>query len=308
MARKLPPLHLLHLFEASGRHASFKKAGEELHLTPSAISHQIKALEENLGVALFNRLSRGVNLTPAGKNYLFVVQDIFQRLDQGTTALKQRYSKPPLRLSTFPSISSNIIIPKLSRFQQQFPDIELRLDTGANLVDLRYEEIDLAIRLGPGEWTGVTAEKLFDIEVTPMCSPEFAEKYQLKDIQQINQIPLLNLSSMEGGWTTFAVAVGMNAIDPKAVLSLGTYDAVIQSAQQGLGLALGALPIENSAIKKGLLIRPFKEKIQFPHACFAVYRPQDKQRKDILAFLDWFKQLDELKSIDQNEQVNSIHL
>jgi len=119
---------------------------------------------------------------------------------------------------------------------------------------------------------------------------------------------LLNLSSMEGGWTTFAVAVGMNAIDPKAVLSLGTYDAVIQSAQQGLGLALGALPIENSAIKKGLLIRPFKEKIQFPHACFAVYRPQDKQRKDILAFLDWFKQLDELKSIDQNEQVNSIHL
>ncbi len=299
MARKLPPLHLLHLFEAAGRQGSFKKAGEELHLTPSAISHQIKALEEQLGVTLFNRLTRGVNLTSAGKNYLAVVQEVFHTLDHGTTALKQRFSSPALRLSTFPSISSNIIIPKLSFFQQQFPDIELRLDTGVNLVDLRYEEIDLAIRLGPGDWTGVIAEKLFDIEVTPMCSPEFAEKYQLSDIEQISQVPLLSLSMMEEGWSTFTQAVGMNAVNPSSGLSLGTYDAVIQSAQQGLGLALGALPIENPAIKKGLLVRPFKEKIQFPHACFAVYRPQDKQRRDISAFLNWFRHLDELKPVSQ---------
>ncbi len=291
MARKLPPLHLLHLFEVAGRHSSFKKAGEELHLTPSAISHQIKALEENLGISLFNRLTRGVGLTSAGQHYLLVVQDVFQRLDHGTASLKQKFSSPALRISTFPSISSNMIIPRLSLFQAEFPEIELRLETGLNLVDLRYDEIDLAIRLGDGNWEGVISEKLFDIEVTPVCSPEFAEKHQLHNIRQILEVPLLHLSTMGDSWSKFAMAFGMNGVESNTHLSLSSYDGVIQAAHQGLGLALGALPIESPAINQGQLIRPFDEKVFFPHACYAVYRPHDKQRQDICDFLNWFKKL-----------------
>ena len=129
MARKLPPLHLLQLFEAAGRHLSLKKAAEELFLTPSAISHQIKALEENLGIVLFTRLTRGVALTSAGANYLMVVRDVFERLDQGTKVLKQQFSSQSLRISTIPPIATNIIIPKLGLFRQPFPDFELRIDT-----------------------------------------------------------------------------------------------------------------------------------------------------------------------------------
>ena len=119
MARKLPPLHLLQLFEAAGRHLSFKKAAEELYLTPSAISHQIKALEEHLDITLFKRLTRGVQLTPAGVNYLEVVKDVFQRLDHGTMSLKQRFCAQSLRISTIPSTGATARSLKTIRFPRR---------------------------------------------------------------------------------------------------------------------------------------------------------------------------------------------
>jgi LysR family glycine cleavage system transcriptional activator len=277
MARKLPPLHLLQLFEAAGRHLSFKKAAEELNLTPSAISHQIKALEENLGIVLFTRLTRGVALTLAGANYLVVVRDVFERLDQGTRVLKQQFSSQSLRISTIPSIATNIIIPKLGLFGQTFPEIELRIETSLSLVDLRYDDCDVGIRL-----------------VTPMCSPEFAGKHQLKDIRQIVDLPLLQLSGRDSSWAEWGAALGLGVDESNSPLNLGSYDVVMQGAQQGLGLALGGLPIESSVLASGRLVRPFKEQAPFEHACYIAYRPQDKHRADIKIFIDWFKQLPEL--------------
>jgi LysR family glycine cleavage system transcriptional activator len=160
MARKLPSLHLLYLFEAAARNLSFKKAAEELFLTPSAISHQIKALEENLGIALFTRLARDVKLIVAGTSYLAVVQEVFQKLEQGTLQLKKQYFSQSLRIPTVPTIASNIVIPRLSLFRQDFPEIELNIETSTDLVDLCYEEFDIALRLGKGDWPGVTSEKM----------------------------------------------------------------------------------------------------------------------------------------------------
>ncbi|WP_438863193.1 LysR substrate-binding domain-containing protein [Neptunicella sp.] len=290
MARKLPPLHLLHIFEAAGRKLSFKQAGEELHLTPSAISHQIKALEAQLNVPLFKRMTRGVKLTAAGSMYLTVVQDVFQQLDKGTSHLKQQFVGQTLRISTFPSLASNIIIPKLSLFQAAFPDIELRIETGMNLVDLRYEEIDLAIRVGQGKWPGVSSEKLFDIQITPVCSPEFAHKHQLSRVEQILNVPLLHISYMLDGWPRWGKAVGVSAVEPNSSLSLGSYDAAIYAAQQGLGLALAILPIEQPLLQQAQLVSPFAEKVDFELSCYAVCRPHDAERADIRAFMDWFKQ------------------
>ncbi|WP_416304977.1 LysR substrate-binding domain-containing protein [Neptunicella sp. SCSIO 80796] len=289
MARKLPPLHLLHIFEAAGRKLSFKLAGEELHLTPSAISHQVKALEEHLQLPLFQRLTRGVSLTAAGAMYLAVVQDMFQQLDKGTSRLKQRFSTQSLRISTFPSLASNIIIPKLSEFQTAFPDIELRIETGMNLVDLRYEELDLAIRVGSGNWPGVISEKLFDIQVTPVCSAAFADKYQLSRVEQICTVPLLHISYIQDGWPNWGKSVGVYGVESSSSLTLGSYDAAIHAAQQGLGLALAILPIEMGPIEQGVLLRPFAEQSAFPMSCYAVYRQYDNERPDIQAFINWFK-------------------
>jgi LysR family glycine cleavage system transcriptional activator len=290
MARKLPPLHLLQLFEAAGRNVSFKKAAKELFLTPSAISHQIKALEENLGIVLFKRLSRGVQLTAAGKSYLLVVQDVFQRLAAGTNSLRQAFSSQPLRISTFSTIANNIILPRLSQFQAELPHIKLKIDTRSEWVDLRYEEFDLALRLGNGDWPGVISQKMFDLAVTPLCSPAFYKKHQLSDARQILTLPLLQLSNMEDSWTRWGDDVGISGVEPNASIALSSYDATIQAAQQGLGLALGALPLENSAIKSGQLIRPFKEISEYTLACYATYRANDKQADYISAFIHWFKQ------------------
>jgi LysR family glycine cleavage system transcriptional activator len=290
MARKLPPLHLLQLFEAAGRNLSFKKAAEELFLTPSAISHQIKTLEENLGITLFTRQARGVKLSVAGTAYLAVVQEVFQKLEQGTLQLKKQYFSQSLRIATFSTIASNIVIPRLSLFQQAFPEIELNIETSTDLVDLRYDEIDIALRLGKGDWPGVISEKIFDLQVSPMCSPAFAQKHKLSSVSQIPHVPLIKLSNMEDAWSTWAKNVGLTGLELHSSLSLGSYDAVIQAAQQGLGLALGALPLENSALSNAQLFKPFKEQIQFEQSCYAVYLPQDKRRQDISVFLRWFKQ------------------
>ena len=295
MARKLPPLHLLQLFEAAGRHSSFKKAAEELYLTPSAISHQIKSLEQNLGISLFKRLTRGVKLTTAGEQYIATVQQIFHLLDHDTTLLKQEFSAQAqstlLRISTFPTIASNIIIPNLELFQQKHPLIELRIETSNELVDLRYDDFDLALRLGDGNYPEVISEKIFDLQVTPLCSPEFAKQHNLSNVKQILSVPLIQHANMKDSWSQWGNIVGITNIESKPKLSIGSYDGVIQAAQQGLGLALGAIPLENLALKNGSLIQPFKEKNQFKPACYVIYHPRDKKRKDIHSFIGWFKQL-----------------
>jgi len=291
MARKLPPLHLLQLFEAAGRNLSFKKAAEELFLTPSAISHQIKALEENLGIELFIRLTRGVQLTPAGKQYLGVVQKVFQTLDKGTTSLKQQFSSTSLRITTFTTMTNNVIIPNLSLFQTEYPEFVLDIDTKSQVVDLRYDDFDLALRLGDGNWPEFITEKIFDLQVTPLCSPAFAEKHQLNKISQITSTPLIHISNMPTNWQKWATRFGISNIESSSNLNLGSYDAAIQAAHQGLGLALGGLPLENFALDSGQLVRPFEEHSHFSHACYAVYRKQDKDRKDINAFLGWFRTL-----------------
>ena len=302
MARKLPPLHLLQLFEAAGRHSSFKKAAKELFLTPSAISHQIKSLEENLDIVLFKRVTRGVKLTSAGEKYLVTVQEIFNLLDHGTIALKQEYSTQAqstlLRISTIPTIASNIIIPNLGLFQQAFPSIELRIETSMDLIDLRYDDFDLALRLGDGNYSGVISEKIFDLQVTPLCSPDSAKKHKLSDVKQILSVPLIQHANMKDSWSQWGDNVGITNIESKSSLSIGSYDGVIQAAQQGLGLALGAVPLENLALKRGLLVQPFKEKSKFLPACYAVYHPREKERNDIHSFIGWFKQLVE-SSIDE---------
>jgi LysR family glycine cleavage system transcriptional activator len=302
MARRLPPLHLLQIFEAAGRHSSFKQAAKELFLTPSAISHQIKSLEESLDILLFKRVTRGVKLTSAGEKYFATVQEALHLLDLGTISLKQEFStlakSTLLRISTIPTIASNIIIPNLSLFQEEFPSIELRIETSMDLIDLRYDDFDLALRLGDGDYPEVISEKIFDLKVTPLCSPDFAKKHNLRNVEQIQSVPLIQHANMKNSWSHWGETVGIPNFESKSSLSIGSYDGVIQAAQQGLGLALGAVPLENLALKRGGLVQPFKEKSPFMHACFAVYQPRDKERDDIHSFIGWFKQLVET-SIDE---------
>jgi len=287
MAKKLPPLHLFNIFEASARHESFKLASEELFITPSAVSHQIKTLEEHLGFALFNRKSRGVNLNSAGKMYLKYVQQSLELLEQGTKAVKRKFLSPSLKISTFSTMATNVILPQLGLFQAAHPEIGIRIETGLDITDFRYEDFDLAIRVGHGDWPDVEKQKLLEIKVAALCSKSFAEKYKLTSIEQINEVPLIDLTSMDNIWQTWATAMGIKETNFNHNLTFNDYDSTLHAAEQGLGLCLALMPIESSLISRSILINPFNLTIPFGRSLYAVYRKGDNDRHDIQCFLNW---------------------
>jgi len=288
MAKKdLPPLHLLSIFEASARHESFKLASQELFITPSAVSHQIKSLEEYLGFPIFVRKSRGVKLNNAGKMYLDFIQQSLKLLEQGTKAVKRKHLSPNLKISTFPTMATNVIIPQLGYFQNAHPEIGIRIEAGLDVADLRYEDFDLALRVGTGDWPNVAMTKLLDIKVAALCTKAFAEKHKLESLEQIKEVPLIDLTSMKNVWQTWAQATGVKDTNFHHNLTFSNYEDSLHAAEQSLGMCLALLPIENSLIKRNILFNPFNTTIEFGRSLYAVYREEDKDRHDIQCFLKW---------------------
>jgi LysR family glycine cleavage system transcriptional activator len=296
MSKKLPPLHLLNIFEAAARLENFKLAANELFITPSAVSHQIKSLEEFLGFELFQRKSRGVCLNAAGKIYFHYVKQGLDLFEQGTKKVISKYSCPSLKISTFTTMASNIIIPQLGLFQESHPDIDIRIETGMNVTDLRYDDYDLAIRIGDGDWPGVKVEKLLDIKIEAVCSPAFSKKHQLKSPSQIADLPLINLTNMDDMWQIWAQELKLPTVDYQHKLTFSNYDSSLQAAEQGLGLALAMIPIEKLFFERNLLVSPFKQSAPYTQSLYAVYREEDENRHDIQCFLDWLIKSPNLQS------------
>lgn len=294
MSSKLPALHLFGVFEAAARHENFKQAAAELFITPSAVSHQIKALEAFLGFELFQRKSRGVTLNAAGRVYLHYVQQGINKLEQGTKVVSNKFSSPSLKISTFTTMASNVIIPQLSDFQQKHPSIDIRIETGMNVTDLRYDDCDLAIRMGRGDWPGVVVKKLLNLTAHAVCSADFAKKYKLTSPEQISQVPLIDLANMNNIWRTWAGAMQLPKMEYKHQLTFSNYDASLQAAEQGLGLALAIMPIEHALIERNLLVFPFEKAAKFDQSLYAVYREEDRNCQDIHCFIDWLTKLSAL--------------
>src|SRR5450830_372277 len=173
-ARKLPSLNALRAFEASARHRRFTLAAQELNVTAGAVSHQVKALEDALGLLLFERLSNQLLLTAAGQRYLDVVGDAFDRIESGTRSLYVRSDRRRLAISTSPNFAAKWLVPRLGDFTAAYPDRELRIDQGERQVNFIRDEIDVAIRYGAGPWAGLACTRLGDEFLLPVCAPSFA--------------------------------------------------------------------------------------------------------------------------------------
>ncbi|MDX1375601.1 MAG: transcriptional regulator GcvA [Burkholderiales bacterium] len=287
MTRDLPSLHLLRVFEAAGRHGSFKRAAEELHVTPSAVSHQIKALEEQLGFALFHRGNRSLTLTDSGREYLGVVDSAFRELREGTARVLRRQRGATLTISMLPGLDRELVLPRLAAFQARVPGVMLRIETSEELADLRHGEADLAVRYGAGRWPGTQSEKLLDLESTPVCSPRFAEANRIDDLRALERLPLIHMSFFPDAWGLWSRAAGLARFTPREALWLDSYAACIDACEQGLGLALGLLPLEQRRIDAGRLVAPFEVRLPNPRGLHLVYRPGDGEREEIRAFRDW---------------------
>jgi LysR family glycine cleavage system transcriptional activator len=296
MARRLPSLHLLRVFEAAGRHQSFKDAAEELHITPSAVSHQVKALEEDLGFALFKRANRSLTLTDGGRAYLEVVERSFNRLREGTDRVLRSHGETTLSISVIPPLARELVIPRLKSFQDRAPDIKLRIDTAFEMVDFRHQDVDVAVRYGLGDWPGVACEKILELTATPVCSSTFNQSHDIARLDQLEQLTLIQMTDFPKAWRHFARAAGCETFAPGEELWLDSYTACLDAAEQGLGLALAMLPVEQTRLDSGRLVAPFDLRLPNPNSVYLVYRPGDGERDDIGLFRDWLlEQLEDLQ-------------
>jgi LysR family transcriptional regulator, glycine cleavage system transcriptional activator len=259
MLRRLPALNALKAFEAAARHESFTRAAEELCVTQGAVSHQVKALEEELGVKLFNRERQRLVITEAGRDYLAVVRDALDRIAVGTERLVQRQRSGALTISTSPDFAAKWLVHRLGRFAEAHPDIDLRVSATMHHVDFAREDVDLAVRHGDGSWTGLHMERLCSEQLFPVCSPKLMEgRRRLREPADIVKFPLLHLDGRQD-WSTWLEAAGVNSADVSRGPVMNRASMLIDAAIDGQGIALARSALAAWDLLNGRLVRPFPE-------------------------------------------------
>lgn len=292
MRRTLPPLRSLRAFEAAARHLSFAKAADELGVTPGAISHQIKTLEDWLGARLFQRLTRALRLTEAGAMALPLLTEGFDALAAGTARLKSARETGTLTISVSPGFGSLWLVPRLESFRRQHPEVELRIDGTDRLIDLARGEADLAIRYGPGGYPGLRSDRLFAMRATPVCSPQLlAAGPALRSPQDLRHHTLLHVEwkEVEGSWRTWLLAAGVGDIDPYQGPRFTKEEMAVRAALDGEGIALVGDRMAADHLASGRLVRPFEAGLSTP-LVFAYYLLRPGGAADppkVSRFRDW---------------------
>jgi len=292
MTRPLPPLNALRAFEAAARHLRFTKAAEGLNVTPGAVSHQVKALEEILNVPLFHRLTRSLRLTVAGQAALPTLIQGFDKLSQGVEQIRAHCDSGVLTISVSPSFGAMWLMPRLERFRSLHPDIEIRIDGTDRLVDLTRDSADVAIRFGPGGYSGVRVDHLLTPVNTPVCSPALLEgENPLREPDDLRHHTLLHIdwSDAETSWRMWLLAAGLHDIEPTRGPHFNLENMAVQAARDGQGVALVADVLVADDIAAGRLVHPFDPGISTPFN-FRYYLLSTKdgaEQPKIAAFRNW---------------------
>ena len=292
MRRSLPPLRALRAFEAAARHLSFTQAAAELGVTPGAISHQIKTLEDWLGAPLFHRLTRALRLTEAGEEALPLLTEGFDRLADGTARMRAGKDENLLTVSVSPGFGSLWLVPRLDRFRRQHPQIEVRIDGTDRLVDVASGEADVAIRYGPGGYTGVTSDRLFAMRATPVCSPDLlSDGPALRRPDDLAHHTLLHIEwkEAEGSWRTWLLAAGAKDVDPFKGPRFTKEEMAVRAALDGEGIALVGDRMAADHLASGRLVRPFNANLSTPlaFAYFLLSSTDGQAEPKIMSFRDW---------------------
>lgn len=284
----LPPLNALRAFDASARRRSFTGAAAELHVTHGAVSRQVKELERFLGTALFERRPRGLELTPAGRDLARVTHRAFDELRSVVADMRIGAGPRVVTLSTVPSLAARWLVPRMSRFQERHPDIDIRVTTGYDLTDFHREDVDIALRCGRGPWHGTYSEPLGGSNVFPVCSPALLQSDPpLRDVNDLRHFTLLH-DMHYTNWVQWLSQAGADAVDGRRGLVLQDSNVLLQTAIEGQGIALAALPLVHSDLKAGRLVRPFELEIEsrlsFHIVCLAG-RENDPALVDLMRWL-----------------------
>lgn len=287
MVRKLPPLSPLPSFEAAARLLSFSRAAEELHVTHGAVSRAIKNLEEQLGVALFERGTRSVRLTPVGEPYSHAVREALERLALATAAATARHSDTVLNVSTSAGFAGKWLVPRLDRFHRSRSDIDVRISTTGTLTDFLGDGIDIAIRYGGGDYPGLATEFMASEEVFPVCSPTLLTGAKPLQVPDDLRHHTLIRDAYPIDWAMWLASAGVEGIDPDSGLTFDAYTFAVEAAVQGAGVALGRSLLVQGDLAAGRLVRPFAHALQAFSSFHIVYPADAIRRPKVKAFRDW---------------------
>jgi LysR family transcriptional regulator, glycine cleavage system transcriptional activator len=287
MPDRLPALRALQVFDAAARHLSYSRAAEDLFLTQSAVSHQIKALEAELGTRLFRRAGRAMLLTSEGQRFYTHIRDGLASFAKGVATLRTGRGPLTLNISATPSLAAGWLVPRLSDFYHRHPDIDVNLRATTALADFDRDEVDLALRYGAGQWPGMHAEKLLSVEVFPVCSPLYrGGKLPARPIDLLQGV-LLHVSGLPS-WEEWFKSANVNLEQPLHGPRFSDYMLAVQAAKRGQGVLLGRGAFVAEKLASGQLVRLMRKLPSLRTFDYYIVYPQgsDLPRKS-RAFRDW---------------------
>jgi LysR family glycine cleavage system transcriptional activator len=286
MARRLPPLNGLKAFEAAARSESFTRAAKELNVTQGAVSHQVKALEDTLGLKLFHRERQRLILTEAGRDYLTVIRDALDQIAVGTERLLQRQGSGVLTVSTSPDFAAKWLVNRLSRFVEKYPDVDLRVSATTHYVDFARDDVDIAIRHGDGNWPGLDVQRLYSERLFPVCSPKLvAGRNRITKAADLLKFPLLRLEDAKN-WARLLEAAGVKAtVRPGPVLNRASM--LIDAAIDGQGIALARTALAAWDLINGRLVRPIDVSLKMSNTYWIVCPKATSSVPKIATFRKW---------------------
>jgi LysR family glycine cleavage system transcriptional activator len=303
--RRLPSLNALRAFEAAARHLSFKDAASELSVSQSAVSHQIKALEEHLGLVLFTRRTRGIELTRKGLLYYPILRNALDSIAEGTERILSSSPVTVLTLQVYSTFTIRWLLPRLPSFQAEHEDMQVRLTTAQMDADFEHDDVDAAIMIGVADNPGLHYDHLFDVQMFPVCSTSYLKKNHdtLSKPQDIPPRDLLQVYPSANDWPTWLETQGITAVDMTQGLQLESYDLALSSAAQGMGIALAQQPYISRDLANGALVEMFPGlRVINPRSWYLACRKEQREQAKIEVFRSWL-----LKQVALDQQLQLDH-
>lgn len=291
--RTLPPLNALRAFESAARHLSMSRAADELHVTPAAISHQVKGLEEYLGVQLFHRQQRGLALTETGAAYLPGLREGFAKLLAATQALYDSESTGPLTVSVTPTFAAKWLVHRLEKFTNLHPEIQVMLVATSLKVRFEMGEADVAVRYGPGNYAGCRVDKMFEEEVYAVCAPALMNgENPIREPRDLLSHTLLHpvqqdIDDSFPTWEMWLRGHGVRTQGPIPGPNISPHWMLVEAAVNGQGVALVKASVAERDLETGRLVRPFAETIPVAHAYWLISPEETADKPKVKAFREW---------------------
>ena len=292
LRRKLPPVNSLVVFEAASRHLNFTRTAEELAVTQAAVSRQIHLLEDHLGAALFNRQPRALTLTRQGQRLQRAVSMGLEHIANAAVEIRRHRGEAEVTVSSSVTFASYWLMSRLAKFRAAHPEIELRLVASAPVSDLATAGIDLAVRYGSGSWLGMTAERLLENEIFPVCAPSYldASGAALSEPSDLLDRTLLHLVEYDRNWVTWQSWLrnfGVTEAPRTRGLEFDNYLILIQAALDGQGIALGGGRLADDFLARGALVQPIEAALRSSQAFYLIHPDDLPLSEQAEAFRDW---------------------